>query len=365
MEDNNNQPVAYSLEPSSFRRTLRTLTYWIAFLVVGRWVIDRNLNFVFLIVLSWLAAIAMDPVISWLSARGLRRGAATGVVMAGLVILGALFLALFGGILFTQAASLIESVPSLVTSVVEWLNTTFKLTLDPTQVITKLNISPSQIANWAGNFAGGIVGVLSTLIGGIFQLLTMSLFAFYFAAEGPRVRRVIASWLQPTAQKVFVTTWDIAVRKTGGFVVSKMVLAAFSATAHGIFFAVIGIPYWLPMALITGITSQFIPTVGTYLGILVPILFAVFNNPLDALWIAVFAGIYQQIENYFLSPRISRRTMDIHPAIAFGSVIIFANLFGAMGALIAIPLAAAIVAIVDTYGHRYELIPELGNQESR
>ena len=83
------------------------------------------------------------------------------------------------------------------------------------------------------------------------------------------------------------------------------------------------------------------------------------QDPLDVVWIIIFGTAYQQIENYFFSPRISSKTLDIHPAIAFGSVIIGAALFGAMGALIGIPLAAAITAIVETFGRRYELIPEL------
>ena len=127
----------------------------------------------------------------------------------------------------------------------------------------------------------------------------------------------------------------------------------------GIFFMAIGVPYWLPMAIITGIVSQFIPAIGTYLGILIPVLFTLFSQPLDAIWIVIFASLYQQFENYLLSPRISRKMMDIHPALAFGSVIVFANLFGALGALIAIPIAAAIVAVTDTYGKRNNLIPQL------
>ena len=75
--------------------------------------------------------------------------------------------------------------------------------------------------------------------------------------------------------------------------------------------------------------------------------------------IGAFAATYQQLENYMLAPRISKRTMNIHPAVAFSSVILFSNLFGGVGALISIPLAAAIVAVVDTYGHRYDLIEEL------
>ena len=131
------------------------------------------------------------------------------------------------------------------------------------------------------------------------------------------------------------------------------------------FFAAIGLPYWLPLGLITGVTSQFIPTVGTFIGILIPVLFAVFNNPMDAVLIIICASVYQQIENYLLSPRLSRITMDIHPAVAFGSVIVFANLFGAVGAIVSVPVAAALVALLDTYGKRYELIPELAELESK
>jgi predicted PurR-regulated permease PerM len=80
---------------------------------------------------------------------------------------------------------------------------------------------------------------------------------------------------------------------------------------------------------------------------------------MDAVFIIIFASVYQQIENYLLSPKLSKITMDIHPAIAFGSVIVFANLFGAIGAIVAVPIAAALVALLDTYSKRYELIPEL------
>jgi predicted PurR-regulated permease PerM len=92
-------------------------------------------------------------------------------------------------------------------------------------------------------------------------------------------------------------------------------------------------------------------------------LFAAFNEPISAVYIIIFALIYQQFENYLLSPRLSQLTMDIHPAVAFGSVIVFANLFGAVGAIVSVPIAAAMVALLDTYGKRYELIPDLAEIE--
>ena len=350
-------------DQASIKWVLRTIILFTAAAMLGLWVFQQNISLILLILLALLLAVAMEPAVSTLSNRGWRRGAATGLTMLGVTLLVTAFLALFGGLLFSQASSLISDLPNLIIDLTNWVNDAFGQELDPDALINQLNIQPSQIATWASNFAGGFVGMISGIIGGLFQLLTLALFSFYLSADAPRLKRKIGGLLNPSAQKVLVTTWDITVKKTGGFVVSKLILALASTAAHSIFFAAIGLPYWLPLGLITGITSQFIPTVGTYIGVMIPVLFAVFNNPTDAVLIIVFATVYQQIENYLLSPRLSKITMDIHPAIAFGSVIVFANLFGAIGAIVSVPVAAALVALVDTYGKRYELIPELAEIE--
>lgn len=352
-------------DKASIKWVFRTLIMFIAAAMLGLWIFRENLSFILLLLLALLFAVAMEPAVTALSNRGWRRGSATGITMLGVTLVASAFLALFGGLLFSQASSLISDLPNLVTDLTQWVNKTFNQDLNPETLINQLNIQPAQIADWASNFAGGFVGILSGIVGGLFQLLTLALFSFYLSADAPRIKRQIGALLNPSAQKVVVTTWDITVKKTGGFVVSKLLLAFASATAHSLFFAAIGLPYWLPMGLITGVTSQFIPTIGTYIGIFIPVLFAVFNNPMDAVFIIIFASVYQQIENYLLSPRLSRITMDIHPAVAFGSVIVFANLFGAVGAIVSVPVAAALVALLDTYGKRYELIPELAELESK
>jgi predicted PurR-regulated permease PerM len=350
-------------DKASIKWVFRTVILFTAAALLGLWVFNQNISFILLLLLALLFAVAMEPAVSALSSRGWRRGSATGVTMLGVTIVAAAFLALFGGILFAQASSLVSDLPSLVTDLTQWINKTFDQNLNPETLINQLNIQPAQIAEWASNFAGGFVGIITAIVGGLFQVLTLALFTFYLSADAPRLKRQIGALMQPSAQKVIVTTWDITVKKTGGFVISKLLMALASATAHSLFFAAIGLPYWLPLGLITGITSQFIPTIGTYIGILIPVLFAAFNNPIDAVFIIIFASVYQQIENYLISPRLSKITMDIHPAVAFGSVIVFANLFGAVGAIVSIPVAAALVALLDTYGKRYELIPELAETE--
>jgi predicted PurR-regulated permease PerM len=193
----------------------------------------------------------------------------------------------------------------------------------------------------------------------LFDLLTITVFAAYFAADGPRFLRTIASTMPPRAQLVFINVSTITTEKTGGYVVSKVILAGLSSFFHGIFFAAIGVPYWLPFALFVGITAQFIPMVGTYLGIILPVLATVFTEPWKAVAIIIFATIYQQIESYVFTPRVSKRTMDVNPAIALAAVFVGAAIWGPVGALIGIPLAAAGVAILDSYKKSYDLVPEV------
>ena len=176
------------------------------------------------------------------------------------------------------------------------------------------------------------------------------------SAEGPKLRDTLARRFPPRQQRVITTVWTIAIEKTGGYVVSRLLLAAASALFTGAFLAVLDVPYWLPLAIWTGLVSQFIPTIGTYLAIVLPALIALASDPSDAVWVVGLATVYQQVENYFLMPRITSRTVDIHPAVAFGAVIVGASLFGPLGGLVAIPVVAAVQAVIETYGHRYELV---------
>lgn len=352
-------PVTVRIEPRALRRGVITVLVLLAGYQLVLWAETVLGQFLFLLLLAWLLSIAMEPAVAWFANHGMRRGAATGLVALMLFVVAIGFLFVFGSLFFSQLAQLISGLPDYISQLVVWLNSTFHLNLDPTTVLETLKISPGQLAGVASNFAGGVLGVLGVVFGALFDALTVFVFAFYFSADGPRLRRAIGSWLPLEYQKVFVTVWDIAVTKTGGFVVSKVVLAAISAFFHCGFFYLINVPYWLPMGIFAGIVSQFIPTIGTYIGVVIPAVFAAFAQPIDAVWIIIFATVYQQVESYVFTPRVSRATMDIHPAIALGSVFVGFAIFGPIGAIIGIPLAAAVIAVIETYAERYELVPEL------
>ncbi len=349
-----------ALDPKWVSKSTVRVLLLVAGFMIALWAFSKLSDFLFLLLLAWLLGIAMDPIVSWMEKKGIKRGVGTLLTILAFIVGTLIFFAAFGGLLVTQLAQLVVAAPDFLDALIAWANRTFGVQIDTNQIASALNLTPQKAAQYGTQLAGGLLGILGSTLGIIFQGFTLLLFAFYFAAEGPRLRRKIASWLPPKQQIVFTSVWNIAVAKTGGFVISRLALAALCSVLTSLFLLIIGVPYWLPLGIWVGVVSQFIPTVGTYLGIALPVLVALMSDqPLDAVWVIVFATVYQQIENYFFAPRISSSTMDIHPAVAFASVIIGASLFGPLGALIGIPLAAAIIAIWDTYANRYELIPEL------
>ncbi len=352
-------PVVVGLDSRMLRKSLAIIIVFALVYELIRWSWSMLASFLFLILLAWMVAISFDPIVTYLARRGMKRGTATGLVFLVLIVSIAAFIGLLGGALATQIAELITALPDLIVKLVDWVNHTFHSNIDPVALTDATNLTPQQLAQLASNFAGGFFGILFSVLGIVFDGVTVLVFAFYLSADSPRIKRFIASWLRPDRQVVFIRVWDISVHKAGGFVISKLALATISAFFHSIFFFIIDIPYWLPMGIFAGVVAQFIPTIGTYIGVALPALFAVFEQPLDVIWIVLFATVYQQIENYVLTPRISTKTMDINSGVALASVFVGAALFGPIGAIIGIPLAAIIIAIVSAYGHRYPINPEV------
>ena len=94
---------------------------------------------------------------------------------------------------------------------------------------------------------------------------------------------------------------------------------------------------------------------------MLPVLATVFEAPWKALVIIAFAAVYQQVESYVFTPRVSKKTMDVNPAIALAAVFAGAAVWGPIGAIIGIPLVAAGFAIGDAYSRRYDVIPEVAD----
>jgi predicted PurR-regulated permease PerM len=182
------------------------------------------------------------------------------------------------------------------------------------------------------------------------------LFTYYLVADGPRLRRAICSRLRPRHQMQVLNAWELAITKTGGYLYSRALLALLSAFFHWIVFQALGTPAPIPLALWVGLVSQFLPVVGTYLAGVLPVLITFLDSPLKAAIIVGFIIVYQQIENYLFAPRITARTMELHPAVAFGAALGGAALLGPAGAVLALPAAAMVQALASEWGSRHDVV---------
>ncbi|MFE7757865.1 AI-2E family transporter [Streptomyces sp. NPDC057429] len=319
---------------------------------LGSWAFDQLIGLLTNILIAFFLALAIEPAVSRMAGRGIRRGLATFVVFLGVLIAGAGFVVLLGSMLAGQIVDMVEDLPQYLDSVINWGNRTFRTDLSRVEVQDSL-LHSDWLQKYVQNSATGVLDISTTVLGGLFRLLTIFLFSFYFAADGPRLRRALCSVLPPARQAEVLRAWEIAVDKTGGYLYSRGLMALISGAAHYVLLEILGVPYAPALAVWVGLVSQFIPTIGTYLAGALPMLIAFTVDPWYALWVLGFVVVYQQFENYVLQPKLTSRTVDIHPAVAFGSVVAGTALMGAVGALIAIPAIATLQAFLGAYVKRY------------
>ncbi|MFJ2610471.1 AI-2E family transporter [Streptomyces sp. NPDC087425] len=319
---------------------------------LGSWAFHQLTGLLINILIAFFLALAVEPAVSWMASRGLRRGLATALVSLAVIVGTAGFITLLGSMLAGQIIKIVEDFPEYLDSVIHWINIHFHTELRRVDVQEGL-LRSDWLRTYVQNSATGVLDVSAQVLGGLFQMLTVALFSFYFAADGPRLRRTICSVLPPVRQAEVLRAWEIAVNKTGGYIYSRGLMALISGIAHYILLEALGVPYAPVLAVWVGLVSQFIPTIGTYLAGALPMLIAFTVAPWYALWVLIFVVVYQQFENYMLQPKLTARTVDIHPAVAFGSVIVGTALLGAVGALIAIPAVATLQAFLGAYVKRY------------
>ncbi|MGB3736941.1 MAG: AI-2E family transporter [Ilumatobacter sp.] len=332
--------------------------FWTGWLlsIVARHVFDRLSGLLLLLLISVFITFAIEPGVNRLARRGWRRGTATLTILLGVLLTFLVFVVAIGTLVGSQMADLLSESETYISDSVDWINSTFGTQIDPQSVVDEFNDPNGRVQEFIQSQGDEAVRLSVTAVGVIFQGLSVLLFTFYLVADGPRLRRAICSRLRPSRQEVVLRTWDIAINKTGGYLYSRALLALLSAVSHWILFQSLGTQAPIALALWVGLFSQFLPVVGTYIAGVLPILVTLLDSPLDAVIVLIFIVVYQQVENFLLTPRITSRTMELHPALAFGAAIGGASLLGAIGAILALPAVAMAQALVTGWGQRYDVV---------
>jgi predicted PurR-regulated permease PerM len=312
-------------------------------------------SFFGIIFTAFFLSFALEPGVNWFAARGWRRGSATGLIFLFVFIAVVGLVALVIPAIVTGAKQLIAAAPELVNRLVKWAND-LGWNISAENLTDQIQQNAQDLAGAASNLAGNVFGIAASILGGIFRWATIALFTFYIVAEGPKLRRIICSVLPPRNQERVLFIWDQAIEKTGGYFYSRLLLAVINGTGMYITLRVFSVPFAAPLAIFEGLVAAFVPIIGTYIAGAVPTLVAVIYSWPAGVASLAYVLIYQQIENYLLSPRLTAKTMALHPALAFAAALIGGALGGILAAFLALPVAGVIQAAASEYGKRYAVV---------
>jgi len=323
--------------------------------VIG-WLFERISSVLVMVLVSLFLSFAIEPTVNRMSRKGMSRGAATGIVFGGLLV----FLVLFGfamsKLLIDQTQTIVDNAPGYLSDFRIWVKESFNWDVSVEQLQDQLTNGEGPYGSLATGIAGNAVSVGANALGVVFQGFTILMFTFFLVADGPKVRRTICARLSPVRQQRVLSTWEIAIDKTGGYIASRAVLGLISALCASAVFTALGVESAAAIGLIFAVVAQLIPVIGTFVGGALAVVVALANRPVLALWVLVYILVYQQVESYLIAPRVTSRTMSLHPAIALGSVIAGAGILGVVGTVLALPAAAVIQALISTYTQTYDVI---------
>ena len=300
------------------------------------WFLDRQRNLIGYLILAELLALALEPGVIWLHDRhGWRRGSATGLLLASLFVALILLGVGTGAVLARETDQVAQQLPSYVDSLNSFTREHFDTTVISASQRAAAADATTHIVSYLKEHQADILGGLASALSSIFTVFTVGLFTFYLTAQGPQVRRALLSRMPPDRQRRLLFAWETAITKMGGYLYSRLLLALINGGLMYLTLRILGVPFALPLSMLSGLISEFIPIVGTYLGGALPVVVALAEKgPTVALVILIEIVIYQQVENYFLSPRISAKTMELNPAVAFGAAMAGGAIGGFVGAFV-------------------------------
>lgn len=329
------------------RRNLPPLPYYakitavVLAVAVGALALYQVRSVAMSVFLGLFLAIAAEPFLSWMERRGMRRGWAVAVLALGVLVLLAGLIALLLYPAIKQIGQLIESLPNLLQQLTDQLDD-FGIRLDDPAIRERLESMAEKIPSILGSSLGAVYGVLGGLVSAIFTAFTVIALALYFMIWLPRIRAFAARALG-RPERVEVMNQSLA--RIGGYVTGQITVSAAAGVVSGVVLGLLGVPYAAVLGVAMGMFSA-IPQVGATVGAILCTLVALSDSVSLAIITFVFLLAYQQFENYVLAPRVFSSAVDLSPVAVFIAVLVGGSALGVIGALTALPVAAAMKVVI-------------------
>lgn len=299
-------------------------------------------------------ALGLDPVVRGLERIGLPRPAGVLVTLLGFLAVVATFVAAVAPAVTQQLSYFTMSLPQVIRDVErsDWyqrLDEEFEIQQLVASELLRFTEDPSNITNALGGIFGVGVAVLATSFG----LLVVSVLAVYFLASLPTMK-AWAYRLAPRSRRERTQhLGDRILNGVGYYVIGQACVAFINGLVAYAAILIAGVPFGALFAVVAGVLA-FIPLVGPVAGGTIVTLVALTVSWQTALTFAIIYFIYLQVESYFVSPRIMSRAVKVPAAVVVISVIAGGTLLGVLGALMAIPTAAAVMVLLREVLIRYQ-----------
>jgi predicted PurR-regulated permease PerM len=321
------------------------------------YILRKPLTWIFI---AGFIAIALSGPITFLE-RWMKRGLAIAIVYIVLILTPFALIALLVPPIVTQGNNLVNNLPEYAHEITDFVNNNDQLRKlqEDYDITSKLEEQAQKLPSRLGDAAGVLSDIGLGIVNSVFAAVTILVLSLFMVGSG---RRFLDAWARaqgPEREAWMHNLFGRIGNAIGNYVAGALVQATIAGFTSWIMLLILGVPYALPLAVIVFLLDL-VPLVGATLGAILVGIVTVFSDfPIDTIIWAVYAIVYQQVENNVIQPRIQARAVQLEPLIVLVSVLFGSTLFGVLGALLAIPVAAAIQITVREYItlRRLSLVP--------
>jgi predicted PurR-regulated permease PerM len=300
-----------------------------------------------LILVSLFLATGLNPAVEALRKRNLSRGSAVAVIFSSVILFVVFFAFVVVPPVVSQGSNLIQNAPQLLDDLMK--NRTINSLNDQFGIIdtlqSRLNSVTSDGTLLISTF-GGVIGVGQSILSGFFTALTILVLTLYFITSLPQAVNLGLSLVPASRRDRVGKLTNAVIERVGLFVGSQILIAAMAGIFVVVLSTVLSLPSPIAIGMIVFVVAL-IPLIGHFIGSGVVTLIALTQSPLIGLVAFVTYVLYVQIENYIVTPRIMKRTLSVPGAVTIISALIGSSLLGLVGGLLAVPVAASIILILD------------------
>ena len=300
-----------------------------------------------LIIISLFFAMGLNPAVLFIERRGLSRAKAVAATVSLVIGFVGVFIWIAAPLIIDQVNALITNAPQLISdlknnSTINELNKTYGI-VDTVQAKVDSSIKDGKFV--IGAF-GGVLGVGKAFISGVFSILTILVLTLYFLAALPTVTKDAYRLVPASRRERVAKISDAIIFRVGAFVGGQITISFFASLFIFMLSFVLDLPYKSALALVVFVCGL-IPLIGHFIGMTIVTLIALTVSPLIAAIALASYIIYVQFENYILTPRVMKRALSIPGLVTIIAALIGTSLLGLIGGILAVPIAAAILLILD------------------